>query len=314
MTRKLTEWQERAVASLDALPQHVFTRQQLSDLLSQKSLDLKTPPTLSTARFIQALIDHGKLREVDIPSEPVVRQKKRGARANSAHDNALLLASSYRPFHRYVWGEPSPNEVALSLRKGSYLSHASAVFLHGLTSQIPRTVYANKEQTPKPVPKSSLIQERIDNAFQAEPRQTQYVFRYRETRLVLLNGKHTGDLEVSEVADAQGTVLRTTKLERTLIDITVRPTYAGGVFDVLDAYKGARERASISVLLATLKKIEYVYPYHQAIGFYLERAGYPPRALDRFASQGTNFDFYLTHKMVKPLYDNRWRIYYPEGL
>lgn len=60
-----------------------------------------------------------------------------------------------------------------------------------------------------------------------------------------------------------------TKLERTLIDIAVRPNYAGGVHHVLEAYAAAKSRVSVNVLLATLQKMEYVYPYHQVIGFYI---------------------------------------------
>ena len=39
--------------------------------------------------------------------------------------------------------------MALSLRPRSYLSHASALVLQGLTEQIPGTIYVNQEQSAK---------------------------------------------------------------------------------------------------------------------------------------------------------------------
>jgi hypothetical protein len=94
----------------------------------------------------------------------------------------------------------------------------------------------------------------------------------------------------------------------------VRPTYAGGVVEVLKAFRAAREILSIETLIATLRKLDYVYPYHQAIGFYMEKAGYDTKSLDRVRAFGLNFDFYLTNKIPDPLFNSSWRIYYPKEL
>ena len=58
-------------------------------------------------------------------------------------------------------------------------------------------------------------------------------------RLCLINGKHTGQLGVVSMKDDAGVEFRVTGLERTLIDITVRPYYAGGVGEVLEAFRRA---------------------------------------------------------------------------
>jgi hypothetical protein len=218
------------------------------------------------------------------------------------------------PITRFTWGPPSMYALGVSLRPGAYLSHASAVFLHGLTEQIPKTIYVNKEQSPKPPPQGQLTQEAIDRAFSNSQRSSTYVFEYQGFRFVLLNGKNTNRLEVSQVHDPQGESVDATKLERTLIDIAVRPAYAGGVFEVLKAFRAARDRISVNTLVATLKALGYVYPYHQAVGFYLERAGMEPDKLARLKQLGLNFDFYLAHKMGPTSYSPEWRIHFPEGL
>ena len=301
-------WQGRLLDYFqESLRERVFTHQRLGLLLEALREPLELPASLRLTRFISVLQEHGQLKALEIKPEP-----RSTSRPRPGSDEGASVG--YRPFARYIWGDASPFEVALSLRKGSYLSHASAVFAHGLTQQIARTVYVNKEQTPKPSPKGSLVQARIDQAFRGLPRQSHYIFTYKDTRLVLLNGKHTGNLEVSEMAGREGQTFPVTKLERTLIDITVRPMYAGGVFEVMEAFRGARERASVATMIATLKRLEYVYPYHQALGFYCERAGFPAGPLERFGALGAEYDFYLANKMPSPQYDQRWRIYYPQGL
>jgi predicted transcriptional regulator of viral defense system len=226
----------------------------------------------------------------------------------------LLESLRYPGFVRYALPTASPLAVALSLRRGSYLSHASAVFLHGLTDQLPQRIYANREQSPKPESAGEITQRSLDRAFAQPQREAHYVVSGPGYEVVLLNGKQTGRLEVGVLPGPQSEPLEVTKLERTLIDITVRPLYAGGVYQVLEAYRAAKERVSIGVLLATLKKLDYRYPYHQAIGFYLERAGYEEALLGRVEQLGMELDFYLTHDLRRRAHSARWRLYFPEGL
>lgn len=103
-------------------------------------------------------------------------------------------------------------------------------------------------------------------------------------------------------------------MERTLIDIAVRPAYAGGVYQALAAYRGAFGKVSAPTLLATLKRLHYIYPYHQAIGFYMQRAGYAAKQYERLKELGLRFDFYLAHDIREPDYSPEWRLFYPKGL
>jgi len=41
---------------------------------------------------------------------------------------------------KYLFGDVSNYEIALSINKGSYLSHYIAMFLHGLTDNIPKKI------------------------------------------------------------------------------------------------------------------------------------------------------------------------------
>jgi predicted transcriptional regulator of viral defense system len=146
---------------------------------------------------------------------------------------------------------------------------------------------------------------------------TNNVIQSGDVNICLINGKNTGQLGVvtqSMQYDSPNPVqVRVTNIERTLIDITVRPSYAGGVFEVLKAYSLAQDQVSVNALVATLKKIEHTYPYHQAIGYYLERAGYPSKMLDLVRRLPMAYDFYLANAMGDTEYVKEWRLFIPKG-
>ena len=126
---------------------------------------------------------------------------------------------------RYLINSPSPFSIGLSLRSKSFLSHNSALSLYGLTDKLPQRIYVNMEQSEK-YNENEITQEGIDRAFKNQVRQSNYIWAWKNYRFVLINGKNTGELGVIDFTLDRGEVLRVTNLERTLIDIVIRPVYA----------------------------------------------------------------------------------------
>ena len=105
-----------------------------------------------------------------------------------------------------------------------------------------------------------------------------------------------------------------TSLEPTLVDIAVRPAYAGGPSHILTAFRSARSRVSVKKLLNILKRLDHVYPYHQSIAFYLKLSDYPKTDQDLAARETKLFNFYLDYGMQDPVFDQEFKIYYPKSL
>ena len=104
-----------------------------------------------------------------------------------------------------------------------------------------------------------------------------------------------------------------TDLERTLIDIAIRPVYSGGVFEVLGAYKAAEKKLDPVKLESYLTQLNFIYPYHQVIGFYLEKAGYDAKTLTLF-EKDQKFKFYLTYNIRSKEFSSKWNLYFPKGI
>jgi hypothetical protein len=274
---------------LDEANKTVYTARELASVLEANRNFWRLTQRTTGDQFIEFLLNKAGLREIELKSE------------------------DYRSVYRYAWREPSRFEIGLSFKPNAYLSHGTAVFLHGLTEQIPTTIYVNHEQSPKPRSTSTLSQEALDRAFSNQQRRSNYIFQYAGWQYQMISGKNTGRLEVGVLDGPVGEKLSVTNLERTLIDIAVRPAYAGGVYKVLEAYKTAKDKVSVSTLLVVLKKLDYKYPYHQPIGFYMQRAGYESSRYERLRKLPTDLDFYLAHGVGEKQYDEYWRLFYPKG-
>ena len=114
---------------------------------------------------------------------------------------------------------------------------------------------------------------------------------------------------------------RITTLERTLVDIVIRSEISGGIEEVVSAYKKAFELYNndifINKIIFILKKLNYIYPYHQVIGYLLSKSGFDVSNIkkefefknDFFLSRGT-----VNENLNDLDYNEEFRLYIPKNL
>jgi predicted transcriptional regulator of viral defense system len=291
MTSRIKIAKSDIIKHFDSLSTRVLKQTDIGKQLAEQRGFWRLAQSTTTPAFIKFLCDESKLKRLDFPFP-------------------------YRSETRYTWGDVPLLEVLMSIKASSYFTHYTAMRLHGLTEQLPQTIYLNHEQPARPQ-NSTLEQGRINAAFSRRPRVSQNIIEYGDLRICLVNGMQTNQLGVVTMEADYGidgpAEIRVTDLERTLIDISVRPAYSGGVFEVRKAFSFALEQVSVNRLSAMLQKMRFVYPYHQAIGYYLERAGAKESVLSLLRQLPMDFDFFLANEMGQTEYVKEWRLYVPKG-
>src|SRR3954452_20301918 len=120
------------------------------------------------AKFLQE-IRQKERRFLSISLEELLRiaiQQKLIARMEFQSEHYDLIV-------RYTIGKHSVQELALSLQRESFLSHGTALGIHGI-SKLRNTIYVNREQSAKNRPNGVLTQAAITQAFKNKQRQSNF--------------------------------------------------------------------------------------------------------------------------------------------
>jgi predicted transcriptional regulator of viral defense system len=269
-------------------PQKIYTTSHIAEILQQNRNFWRLTNSTTVNKFLEYLLKSTELKREQIHFP-------------------------YRPVVRFTWGEVDTYALVQSINPLGYFTHYSAIYLHGLTEQLPKAIYFNQEQRASGGG-GDLSQGRINNAFRGNCRITSNVATFRDRNIHLLNGQNTRQLGVIDVTINDSVKLRVTNIERTLIDATVRPVYSGGVFEVAKAFVQAYGNFSVNKLVAILKQLNFTYPYHQSIGYYMQRTNlYKKNQLDLLRQFPINFDFYLDYGLKRTDFNADWRLYTPQG-
>jgi len=210
-------------------------------------------------------------------------------------------------------------EVATLLIPKSYLSYFSSMYYHNLTQQLPKKIYLSIERKSN-APHNELQQDVINKALCKDGRKPIVVLSILGYEIYLLHSKEANRVGI-KIVQLYNKDYRIATLERTLIDIVVRNDLSGGIDEVIQAYKTSFDKykkdISINKIIFILKKLDYIYPYHQVVGYLLSKSGFDATKFKKeFEFKN---DFFLARGSINEDinnldYDNEFKIYIPKIL
>lgn len=269
-----------------------FTTNDLQDILYSNRDEWELPSRTTYTNFINYLVERKHLFKVE----------------------TLLHIENGSEKLIYLVKNANNYDIICTIKKRGYLSYFTALVLHELTLQLPKTVYISEEIHHTDLQNNKLNQESIDKVFSKEQRTTKNIYKgeISNEKYVLIerksNKKNIGILIDNSFNYPYSDI------ERTLIDCVVRPQYSGGIFSVLEAFRRAIDILDPTKMNSYLNDLDYTYPYHQLVGFYLDKTGFNQSDLKPFLNKVSDFKFYMTYNLSNKKLNSKWNIYYPEGI
>jgi hypothetical protein len=200
-------------------------------------------------------------------------------------------------------------DIASTRSRKSFFSFHTALSIHNLILNEPKQIYLTLERPTLIQSLSSLEQSKIDKAFNKSARISNNKRVYKNFSITFINGQHQNNIGVIPFKN-----YKVSDIERTLIDISVRPFYSGGVSQVLSIFNEVKNIMDTEKLFEYYRNMNFIYPYHQIIGFYLDKSGYPKESYDKFLSLRTDIKFYITYNILHKSFSEKWNLYYPMGM
>jgi hypothetical protein len=211
-------------------------------------------------------------------------------------------------------------ELATALLPDGHFCNLTAIYHHSLTNQIPNAVYWRHEDiAPQKRRGTDKISDaRIRSAFIKPHRHTSFVMQHNSHSIFITAGTRGFDPSVEKIRQKHSPCpaeSRVTCLERTLIDAVVAPHYNGGLTSLCDYFRAAQQRLDIARMLDIYRRLDFVYPYAQSLGFFMEHCGMQNHANELRSAYPPRQRFYVDHGAKTTWeYNERWMVFYPKGL
>lgn len=193
-----------------------------------------------------------------------------------------------------------------SLEKNSFFSMSTALNLQGLSDFRSDYIFVSKERSTRIEQGNvTLTQKDIDNAFSKKPRRTNAYDKIDNHIVVLLEVNKTDAFEIIKYNG-----YKVSSLNRAFVEMITNVQYLQSSEIIIEVFMKIKEKLNLNTIYTIIEKFDFIYPYFQLAGFYLEQIGYSKDELSRFYNKKSGLNFY-TQKNKNPYeFDEYWKIYY----
>jgi len=197
-------------------------------------------------------------------------------------------------------------DFASSLENKSFFPMFTSLNIQGLSNYRNNFVFISKERKERNNFASRILtQDAIDKAFASSPRRTKAHDVINGYNVVSLESNNTGSIGI---IDYNG--YKVSSINRALVEIISNIHYFVSPDNVISEFKAIKDKLNINEIFKIIEKFDFIYPYYQLAGYYLEKIGFTKNELIKFYSKKSELIFYTIKNKEEYKLDTYWNIKY----
>lgn len=197
-------------------------------------------------------------------------------------------------------------DFVYSLEKNGFFSMFTSLNIQGLTNFRDNFIFISKERMKRVNFNSKdITQEAIDKAFTNKPRRTKAHDTIYNYNVVILESNNTQEIGIIKYKG-----YKISSINRAFVEIISNIQYSKTPDDVIYEFKNLKDKLDINEIFNIIEKFDFVYPYYQLAGYYLEKIGFLKEELYKFFNKKTDLIFYTIKNKEKYTLDEYWSIQY----
>lgn len=197
-------------------------------------------------------------------------------------------------------------DFVYSLEKNGFFSMFTSLNIQGLTNFRDNFIFISKERRKRVNFNSKdITQEAIDKAFTNKPRRTKAHDTIYNYNIVILESNNTQEIGIIKYKG-----YKISSINRVFVEIISNIQYSKTPDDVIYEFKNLKDKLDINEIFNIIEKFDFVYPYYQLAGYYLEKIGFLKEELSKFFNKKTDLIFYTIKNKEKYTLDEYWAIKY----
>jgi hypothetical protein len=216
-----------------------------------------------------------------------------------------ILSINGKVIERYsIFDDIKPYQFAISIKPKSFFSMTTALFMQGYI-KANNFIFVSHELLPKNIKHEEVTQISIDDAYRKPYRVTHNYGQFQNDNIIVLYPKNT---QQSGVIPFNG--YRMSSINRCLVEMIVNVQYFKTSLHIIEIFTPLKKSLYPDMILSIIEKFNFIYPYYQLVGYFLEQIGFTKNDLSAFKQKVSNFKFYTDKQQNSYEYDSYWQIYF----